>query len=122
MDLDLSAIERPSQWITLLKHMDLVIAMRLHCAIMSLISAVPTVPIAYDPKVSHIAEQFGLPTLNLAQERPNQAAAQAWTATVKRAVDSRKTISKHSAIKARDTRNMACQNFTLLARILNKHT
>ena len=121
-DLDLSAIERPSQWITLLKHMDLVIAMRLHCAIMSLISAVPTVAIAYDPKVSHIAEQFGLPTLNLAQERPNQAAAQAWTATVKRAVDSRKTISKHCAIKARDTRNMACQNFALLARILEKHT
>ena len=121
-ELDLSAIERPSQWITLLKHMDLVIAMRLHCAIMSLISAVPTVAIAYDPKVSQIADQFGLPTLNLTQEFHSQAAAQAWTATVKGAVESRKTISAHSAIKARETRNMACQNFTLLAKILDKHT
>ena len=41
--VDTSAIALPSQWASLLGHLDLLIAMRLHAAIMALKSGVPTV-------------------------------------------------------------------------------
>jgi polysaccharide pyruvyl transferase WcaK-like protein len=122
LEIDTNALERPSQWIALLKEMDLVVAMRLHCAIMSLISAVPTVAIAYDPKVAHIADQFELPTLNLAKEKNDEATVQKWATTVTGAVKNRTGLSERSAALADAARNMACQNFTLLAKILKKHT
>jgi polysaccharide pyruvyl transferase CsaB len=117
--IDTSSITLPSQWISLLQSMDIVVSMRLHCAIMALISAVPTVAIAYDPKVSHVAREFELPTLNLTKAGEADGGGSQWTATLKAALDNRESIAATAARKAQAARNAACQNFSLLAKILN---
>jgi polysaccharide pyruvyl transferase WcaK-like protein len=117
-EIDTSAIERPSQWISLLASFDLVVAMRLHCTIMAISAGVATVPIAYDPKVAHVAGEFELTSLNLTKEGGPVGGFETWSAAIKAAVQNRKTIAVKLGQKAQAAREMACQNFTLLAKIL----
>ncbi len=49
----------------MLGKMNILIAMRLHAVIMSSVLAVPSVPLAYDPKIANISEQLGLKYLSL---------------------------------------------------------
>jgi polysaccharide pyruvyl transferase WcaK-like protein len=116
--VDTSRLERPSQWINLLTGLDLTVAMRLHCGILGLISAVPTVPIAYDPKVSKIAAEFELPTLNLTKANSGAVDSEEWRRVLKTAVQKREIIKVQAAHKAESARKLACQNFALLAKIL----
>lgn len=116
--LDSGSLLLPSQWATMLRQFDMVIAMRLHAAILALKSGVPTVAVAYDPKVSHVAHQFGQPTLNLTNHAPGNERQSTWSATIKSAVESRDALSRRAKQQAEEARNLACQNFSILAKIL----
>src|SRR5262249_6188736 len=111
--LDAAAIVRPSQWLSFLGGFDLVIAMRLHCAILALKKGVPTVAIAYDPKVAQIANQFELPTLNLTNN-----ANDGWATTIEQAVAKRAALKEVLLEKVAQANELACQNFASLAKIL----
>lgn len=116
--VDTSGLQRPSQWIELLGKLDMTIAMRLHCAIMSIVAKTPTVALAYDPKVSHVASQFELPTLNLTKEGAPEGGKEAWFSALETAVNNRNGIAARASEKAEIARNLACQNFAILDRIL----
>jgi polysaccharide pyruvyl transferase CsaB len=120
--IDTSTISLPSQWLGLLSCLDLVVAMRLHCNIMALSSGVPTVPIAYDAKVAHVAKQFELPTLHLTEAGLPEGGGKSWNEALKSAVENRKALAVNSSEKAKAARNMACQNFEFLAKILGSKT
>jgi len=45
--------------------MDCLISMRLHAVIMPSVAGVPSIPVAYDPKVEKISRQLGLEFINL---------------------------------------------------------
>ncbi|MEQ8190536.1 MAG: polysaccharide pyruvyl transferase CsaB [Candidatus Eremiobacterota bacterium] len=49
----------------ILGKMNIIIAMRLHAVIMSSVLGVPSLPLAYDPKITNISEQLGLKYLAL---------------------------------------------------------
>ena len=49
----------------ILGKMNIIIAMRLHAVIMSSVLGVPSLPLAYDPKIANISEQLGLKYLSL---------------------------------------------------------
>ena len=49
----------------MLGKMNILIAMRLHAVIMSSVLGVPSLPLAYDPKIANISEQLGLKYLSL---------------------------------------------------------
>jgi len=53
----------PAAMAGLFEHLDLAVAIRLHASIFALAASVPTVPIAYDRKVSSFASQAGLTCL-----------------------------------------------------------
>jgi len=117
--LDTTSIQRPSQWIELLSKLDLVVTMRLHGAIMALRAGLPTVAIAYDPKVSHIARQFELPTLNLTKEGEPEGGIANWVAALRLAVEDGPRLAKNAREKSEAARNLARQNFNILDRILD---
>jgi polysaccharide pyruvyl transferase CsaB len=112
-------IERPSQWITYLSQLDMLVGMRLHANIMALKSGVPTVLITYDPKVAQVAEQFNAPTLNITNYGGAEGGLHIWSDTLKQAVRDREALSKTARERAEAARNLACQNFDILARILS---
>ncbi len=116
--VDVGFLEKPSQWMAFLKGFDLVVAMRLHCAILALKSGVPTIAIAYDPKVAHLAAEFELPTLNLTNDGCHPESAEQWVSTLRAGVENRQVLAKRIAAKVESARNKACQNFTAIARIL----
>jgi polysaccharide pyruvyl transferase CsaB len=117
--VDTTPIERPSQWITLLSKLDMIVTMRLHGAIMALIAGLPTAAIAYDPKVSHIARQFDLPTLNLTKEGEPEGGVANWVAALKSAVDNGPSLAKSAREQVEAARNLARQNLNILDRILD---
>lgn len=112
---DTESLDKPSQWLNLIKQCDFVIGMRLHALIMALKSGIACVGIAYDPKVSQLLIDFEQPSLNLTNE---QSQVQ-WSNTLKSAFEQRAQLSERALSKAEIAKNLACQNFNLLARILN---
>src|SRR5262249_5785527 len=63
--LDTAKLSRPSQWLSIMRGMDLVVGMRLHALILAMKCAVPVVGIAYDPKVERLLTKSRQPILNL---------------------------------------------------------
>ena len=55
----------PGMLRNLFTHVDLVLTMRMHGAVFSLLSGTPSVGLAYDPKVSSLFHEFGLGSLSL---------------------------------------------------------
>ncbi|HEY9676491.1 MAG TPA: polysaccharide pyruvyl transferase CsaB [Drouetiella sp.] len=108
-------MQRPSQWIAVLAQLDMLVAMRLHALIMSLKSGVPSIGIAYDPKVKHVLNQFQQPILILSQ---NSEDTEKWLPTVQNAVATRTELADKARQEAERAKTMACQNFETLARIL----
>lgn len=113
--LDLKTLQLPSQWLTLMGLLDLVIGMRLHALIMALSQGIPAVGLAYDPKVSQLLTCFEQPILNLAKEECQTS----WTLSLKQALASRETLSAKAKAKAEAQKNLSCQNFNMLAKILS---
>jgi polysaccharide pyruvyl transferase CsaB len=113
--LDTSELVRPSQWLAVLAQLDLLVSMRLHALIMALASAVPSVGIAYDPKVSKLLTEFEQPILNLAQDNPKED----WLSAIKQAFSKRVELSCLAVGKSESAKKLACQNFNLLSRILS---
>jgi len=113
--VDPDELTRPSQWINLLGKLDFLVAMRLHALIMALRSAVPVVGIAYDPKVTGLLTEFAQPILILTKENN----AETWRSTLNQAYGERKELSARARDKAEGAKNMACQNFNVISRILS---
>ncbi|MBX9668771.1 MAG: polysaccharide pyruvyl transferase CsaB [Candidatus Obscuribacterales bacterium] len=117
LDIDTSALVRPSQWMELLSHFDFVIGMRFHALLMALKSAVPCLGLAYDPKVEYLMQLFDQPCLSLAKgDRESEFAE-----LVDKVLSQRTELSKKAKKTAREQEELACQNFEVLARMLKKH-
>jgi polysaccharide pyruvyl transferase CsaB len=112
--LDPQELEKPSQWLSLMAELDFLVAMRLHALIMSLKQGTPVVGIAYDPKVSALLREFEQPILNLAKEVEKEQ----WTEVIGAAYSSRDALARRAVRAAESAKDLACQNFNLLARIL----
>jgi polysaccharide pyruvyl transferase CsaB len=110
-------LDKPSQWITLLGQLDLLVGMRLHAVIMALKCKVPVIGLAYDPKVSHVLEEFKQPILNLQNENDEETKS-AWIKIVTTALEDSSQLSKVAGDRAEAAKNMAGQNFVALSRIL----
>ncbi len=114
LNLDLSSLSRASQWMALLGHFDFVMAMRFHALLMALKSAVPCLGLAYDPKVDYLMQMFEQPCLNLAKgEREAELSQQ-----IDRILAERSELAKKAKKTARQQEESACQNFDVVARIL----
>jgi polysaccharide pyruvyl transferase CsaB len=116
--LDTSALQYPSQWISLFGRCKLVVAMRLHAVIMALKAGVAVAGIAYDPKVEHVLAEFEQPILILAKEPQSGD----WDDLLKTAVVDSDRLSRKAMRKAEGAKKLACQNFQLLAKILGMQT
>lgn len=105
----------PSQWLSLFAICDLVIAMRLHAIIMSLASAVPVAGITYDPKVEAVLDEFEQPKLNMINEFASEQWQHGLGVLFKRSGE----LAELAGEKSHMAQKYACQNFSLLAKILN---
>lgn len=113
--LPTSDLQLPSQWLTLIGSCQLVVGMRLHALVMALASGRAVVGLAYDPKVTAVLTEFEQPTLNLV----NENAVETWTSAIKLALEKRLELSERALRKSESAKDLACQNFSLLARILD---
>lgn len=115
--LDATALTLPSQWISLMARLDLVVAMRLHAAIMALKSGVPVAGVAYDPKVERVLRLFEQPILNLTKEIEPEDRQKIWIETLKAALADVESLSERARHQAESAKKLACQNFQLIAKI-----
>lgn len=113
--LDSSALELPSQWVSVFAQLKLLVGMRLHAIIMALRSGRPVAGIAYDPKVTQLLAEFGQSCLILTKESPGKG----WPEALKSAMNGLESYSKLAESKAALAKNLSCQNSAILARILN---
>jgi polysaccharide pyruvyl transferase CsaB len=113
--LDSSALELPSQWVELFAQLKLLVGMRLHAIIMALKSGRPVAGIAYDPKVTQLLSEFGQCCLILTKE----SAGKDWPDAIKSLATGLDSYSKLAESKAAGAKELSCQNFAVLARILN---
>lgn len=116
--IDTTSMQYPSQWISLFGRCKLVIGMRLHALIMALKAGVAVAGLAYDPKVTQVLTEFDQPILILAKE-PQQSD---WEQLLKTAISDTDRLSHRAMKKAEGAKKLACQNFQLVARILNTQT
>jgi polysaccharide pyruvyl transferase CsaB len=113
--LDVTALTLPSQWVSLMNRFHFVVGMRLHALLIALKGGVPVVGMAYDPKVSQLLAEFQQPILILTKELDRQL----WADTLKNGLASRSQLARVAQDKSEVAKNLACQNFDVLARILN---
>lgn len=113
--LDVTALTLPSQWVALLSRFHFLVGMRLHALLIALKMGVPVVGIDYDPKVTHLLREFQQPILNLTKELDKAL----WTDTLKSGLASRSRLARLASEQSQVAKNLACQNFDVLARILN---
>jgi len=113
--LDISSIEYPSQWAALFSRFDFVVAMRLHALIFALKAGLPVSGIAYDPKVTQLLAEFEQTCLILTKE----SNAEQWVESLKSFKNSMPSHSRSAKQHLESAKNLACQNFENIARILN---
>jgi polysaccharide pyruvyl transferase WcaK-like protein len=117
--LDVSQLERPSQWVSLMRQFDLVVAMRLHALIFALKEGVPVMGLTYDAKVEHVLNQFGQPILILPKEEDDAALAKKWLDTALAGLQDLEKLRLQARENAESAKKLACRNFQLLAKILD---
>jgi polysaccharide pyruvyl transferase CsaB len=112
--LPAEGLKLPSQWLNIMSYFDVVVGMRLHALIMALKSGVPVVGINYDPKIERLLAEFHQPILNLTKDaNPSQ-----WSKTLTSAFFHLHSLSEEASKTAESAKNLACQNFCSLARML----
>lgn len=111
---DLKPDELPSLWMASIAKLDMVIAMRLHAAIMALKSGVPTLALAYDPKVLTVAKDFGQPYIDMT----NPSSKKQFEEKLHELLDNSKALGETAKKIAYDKENEARQNKDLLAKFL----
>ncbi len=117
--LDVAALERPSQWVSLMRQFDLVVAMRLHALIFALKEGIPVMGITYDPKVEHVLKQFGQPILILPKEETDSELEKKWLDTAMAGLQDLEKLQSQARENAESAKKLACRNFQLLAKILD---
>lgn len=117
--LDVSALERPSQWVSLMRHFDLVVAMRLHALIFALKEGIPVIGLTYDAKVEHVLRQFGQPILILPKEEGDTELEEKWLDAASAGLQDLEKLRLHARENAESAKKLACRNFQLLAKILD---
>lgn len=113
--LDTRPLELPSQWVGVFAQLKLLVGMRLHALIMALKSGKPAVGIAYDPKVTQLLTEFGQCCLILTKESPGKG----WTEALRSVTNGLASYSSLARSKAAAAKELSCQNFASLARILD---
>lgn len=113
--LDTAELELPSQWLSLMGQLDFLVGMRLHALIMALASGVPVLGINYDPKVEQLLQEFQQPILNLMNQHPLQS----WVDIAREALEHAPLLASNAQKHSESAKNLACQNFYVLARILD---
>lgn len=113
--LDTRALELPSQWVGVFAQLKLLVGMRLHAIIMTLKSGRPVAGIAYDPKVTQVLAEFGQSCLILTKETEGKD----WPEQLKTVANGLESYSSLAVSKAATAKELACQNFSILARMLN---
>jgi polysaccharide pyruvyl transferase CsaB len=113
--LETGHLTQPSHWLSLMEKFDLVIAMRLHALIMALKAGKPVIGIPYDPKVSDVLQTFAQPSLSLDQPATLKTD---WAQTLKSNLKKMPELAAAAKSTAAEMENKACQNFDILAKIL----
>jgi polysaccharide pyruvyl transferase CsaB len=117
--LDVSPLERPSQWVSLMRQFDLVVAMRLHALIFALKEGVPAIGLTYDAKVEHVLRQFGQPILILPKDQEDGELKSKWRDAASAGLQDLEKLSDLARKNAESAKKLACRNFQLLAKILD---
>lgn len=117
--LDVAALERPSQWVSLMRQFDLVVAMRLHALIFALKEGVPVMGLTYDAKVEHVLRQFGQPILILPKDGEDGELRSKWRDAASAGLQDLEKLSELARTNAESAKKLACRNFQLLAKILD---
>lgn len=112
---DATQCKLPSQWLSVIGSLNFLISMRLHALIMGIASGRPVLGINYDPKVAQLLGDLDLPMLNLTKDE-SQAK---WTDITRNALSMGKELSLRAAKESVSLKKRACQNFSLLAKILS---
>lgn len=112
--IDLKPNDLPSKWLGSIASLDLVIAMRLHALIMALKSSVPSFAIAYDPKVSTVAKDFGQPHVDMLEP----GSTNQFESRLLEFLNNHKELAKQAEKTAGDKEIEARQNKDLLAKFL----
>jgi polysaccharide pyruvyl transferase CsaB len=112
--LDTTKLQRPSQWLSIFRRCRWLVGMRLHALILAIKAGLPVAGIAYDPKVTHVLQEFGQPCLILTKD----CRTAEWEESLKFLISSGDSIRSHGQAKLLVAQNLSCQNFELLARIL----
>ncbi len=99
----------------MLGKMNILIAMRLHAVIMSSVLGVPSLPLAYDPKIANISEQLGLKYLSLEEINEGNLYDMA-----QKLVENHKKISSLLTEKTEILKVKALRNAEIVKEILRK--
>lgn len=107
----------PSTWLSFFARADMTVAMRLHALVMALSAGRPVAGLAYDPKVTAVCQEFEQPILILTKDFRHAD----WEETLKTLTDKRARLEEASTTHAQIAKNSACQNFEVLATMLDMH-
>jgi polysaccharide pyruvyl transferase CsaB len=115
LDLDLSKLKKPSEWLGLFSKLDMLVAMRLHALIFAMKCDVPILALGYDPKVLALCQQFEQPCLNLT----NKNSVDSWDSTTRAALNEAKYYRTKAQTELTQAQAKASQNFEIIARMLD---
>jgi len=112
--INLKPDDLPSLWLSSISKLDMMVAMRLHAAIMALKSGVATLALAYDPKVATVAKDFAQPYI----EMKNPDSKKIFESKLLELLENTKELEQKAKKTASDKEKDARQNKELLAKFL----
>ncbi len=118
VELPLELMTLPSQWLSLMSCLDFVVGMRLHSLIMALASGKAVIGIAYDAKVETVLKQFEQTNLAFTRDSEKAEECSQWAEKVANVVTNQQKFAAIAAKMAAQSRELACQNGALIAKIL----
>lgn len=107
----------PTELLEICGRLDLVIAMRLHASVLSMVAGTPAVGLAYDPKVLRFYEEAGMPELCL---DPAQLTPDRLRATVERVLADLPTWQARVRRSIAQLRQQEQQNGAILVRLIER--